>query len=175
MPQLAERCFNYIVADYRNASNQVIWLKNHTWSGFSGPDAKPYYRLNDTSVMRIIKHGFTEQYKVNMFQKKGNKELQDLLISEIEENLEQIIKWFDGWVWEEHKAKSYYEIFHPAPTGTPTEIEAIQCYICATNKKDRALPCGHSYCCCCLEVLPNGKCPECNTVFDKTKVIKLYL
>ena len=89
--------------------------------------------------------------------------------------MNNILRSFQDYIFKEYKVTSYKEILNPPPVGTPTDIEAIQCFICATNKKDRALPCGHSYCCCCVETMPNGKCPECNTIFDKTKVIKLYL
>ena len=170
-------CFAYIHTEYINQENKLEWLRSHTElvRHTTTDDGKPLYKLKDILIMRIIKHGFTEEFKINMFQKKGHTQLQELITSEIEHKLVDIQWAFGDWFMKHHKVKSYHEILYPAPTGTPTEIEAIQCFICATNKKDRALPCGHSYCCCCVETMPNGKCPECNTVFDKSKVIKLYL
>jgi len=170
---IVQSCFNYLVNEYRSAPNKVEFLKTITWDGGTGDDDRA--ELIENSLRRIIKHGFTEEYKINMFQKKGHIQLQNLLMVEIDRQLMDVEHHFQNWICEQHKAKTLFEILNPKPVGTPTEIEAIQCYICATNKKDRALACGHSYCCCCLEVLPNAKCPECNTVFDKTKVIKLYL
>ena len=165
MLSIRQSCFDYIWDDYQNSKNKVEWLRNIT--------SETGYVFQKTR--RIIWHAFGEQYHINMFQKKGYTELQQLIKAEIERHMNHILRDFEALVFKEFNVTSYDQIFNPPPVGTPTDIDAIQCFICATNKKDRALQCGHSYCCCCIETMPNGKCPECNTIFDKTKVIKLYL
>jgi len=163
-------CFDTILDDFTKSSNKMEWLKEYTYRNNTTT-----YDWYSSSLTTIINGGFSDYYKINLEQSKGNIRLQGLLIKEIEESMSGIKRDLTITILQHFKAKSIYDIFHPPPVGTPTEIEAIQCFVCATNKKDRALPCGHSYCCCCVFTLPNGKCPECNTVFDKSKVIKLYL
>ena len=170
---ILQTCFNYVVADYRSAPSKIDWLRIATVD--RSTDSEPEYYIRDEYIKNLIFHAFGQEHRINMFQKKGHNQLTVLLRAEITHHLENILTTFETFVFKEHNVTSYEALFHPPAVGTPTEIEAIQCFICATNKKDRALPCGHSYCCCCVETMPNGKCPECNTVFDKKRVIKLYL
>ena len=54
---------------------------------------------------------------------------------------------------------------------------SLECFLCAENRKDRALECGHAFCAACVGRLlesPGPCCPECRTPILRAP-IKLYL
>jgi hypothetical protein len=172
---ISHACYNYILRSYRGASDKVLWLRSNTTRYDADGDELEDYALNKKSMLSIVYDSFSDDFNIKLTQKKGIIVLQGLIIKEINKCIEYNMKGLTEYIFKEHNVKCFEDIFNPKPVATPTDIEAIQCFVCATNKKDRALPCGHSYCCVCVATLPNGKCPECNKVFDKDKVIKLYL
>ena len=168
---LPHALYNFVIDDFNASSEKVNWVRHHTIDRNSD-NCYVWYR---PSLMRLMRDGFEKYYNISLSKNKGNMKLQGLLLIEMEIICERVEFWMTEHVYKHFKVTSFKDLFHPPVVGTPTDIEAITCFVCATNKKDRALPCGHSYCCVCVSTLPNGKCPECNTVFDKTKVIKLFL
>ena len=173
---ISHACYNYIVRAYRKAPNKIEWLRDITIRTYDDETGEHIDHKIQMDCMRtIIYEDFSNDFNIKLTQKKGVIVLQDLIKKEIENCIESNINGLRTYIFNEYNVKCFKDIFNPKPVGTPTDIEAIQCFVCATNKKDRALPCGHSYCCVCVSTLPNGKCPECNTVFDKDRVIKLFL
>jgi len=166
-----------MIDDYNKSSNKIKWLKDNT-TGDDGTveDHHTNYIFSKFSLFGIVVNYFCDDYKINLKQKKGSIRLQHLILKEIDKCMNINITDFTKYILEKHNATSLKNILFPPLVGTPTDIEAITCCVCATNKKDRVLPCGHSYCCVCVDKLSNDcKCPECKTVFDKLRVIKIYL
>lgn len=60
----------------------------------------------------------------------------------------------------------------------PTNVDAIQCFICRTNKKNVALACGHLYCPSCITQWyashNPAHCPDCRSHINQSP-LRIYL
>jgi len=171
---------NLLNLEYDKALDKEEFIKENFYET-TDDDGNKTYRAWGSGLQSMLQDSFSLIYNINLHKTRGNTKLHDLINGEINHYLlEQGISanypsHLMIHIMEERRVRTMFDVFNPPVVPTPTDIEAIQCFICATNKKDRVLNCGHSYCCACVRDITNNKCPDCNTQIEKSKIIKLFL
>ena len=180
MTSLFEAFERLLHLDYDKAEDKEKFIKDNFYETTDDSGNKIYKSWN-SELKTLIQDGFSLVYNINLHKRRGHTLLHDLINHEIDNYLmeqsmpENYPSHIMTHIMGERRVRTMFDVFNPPVVPTPTDVEAIQCFICATNKKDRVLNCGHSYCCACVRDIPNNKCPDCNTEIEKSKIIKLFL